>query len=392
MLFSDRSAFGGGVSSFGLALEAARARGGLLDLTVSNPTRCGFQYSAEALLSPLADPAALHYAADPLGALSAREAVSQLYRDAYGAEVSPERILLTASTSESYSYLLRLLCNPGDAILVPSPSYPLFDLLTRLHDVELVPYPLVYHDGWQIDPASLDAAVTPRTRAIVVIHPNNPTGHFCSVADRAALYETAERHGLPLIVDEVFLDYPLEEERGVSFAVESASRVLTFTMGGLSKLLALPQMKVAWTAVTGPSALQEEAIERLEVIADTFLSVATPQQVALPVWLRGRHTIQGEIKDRLNANLAALDAAIGGTVINRLRVDAGWAAVLRVPAMERDEALAVRLMEEAGVVAHPGSLFGFPEHGWLVVSLLIPTAVFAEGVARIVAVCMNQTS
>jgi aspartate/methionine/tyrosine aminotransferase len=392
MLFSDRSAFGDGVSSFGLALEAARARSGLLDLTISNPTRCGFQYSAEALLSPLADPTALHYAADPLGSLSAREAVSQLYRDAYGAEISPERILLTASTSESYGYLLRLLCNPGDAILVPSPSYPLFDLLTRLHDVELVPYPLVYHDGWQIDPASLDAAVTPRTRAIVVIHPNNPTGHFCSAADRATLYETAERHGLPLIVDEVFLDYPLEEESGVSFAAESASRVLTFTMGGLSKLLALPQMKVAWTAVTGPTELQEEAMERLEVIADTFLSVATPQQVALPVWLQARHTIQTEIKDRLNANLATLDAAIEGTVVSRLRVDAGWAAVLRVPATERDEALAVRLIEETGVVAHPGSLFGFPERGWLVVSLLVPTGIFSDGIGRIVTACMNQTS
>ena len=392
MLFSDRSAFGGGVSSFGLALEAARARGGLLDLTVSNPTRCGFQYSVEALLSPLADSAALHYAADPLGARLAREAVSQLYRDAYGAKVSPERILLTASTSESYGYLLRLLCNPGDVILVPSPSYPLFDLLTRLHDVELVPYPLVYHDGWQIDPASLDAAVTPRTRAIVVIHPNNPTGHYCSAVDRAALYATAERHGLPLIVDEVFLDYPLEEQRGVSFASESSSPVLTFTMGGLSKLLALPQMKIAWTTITGPAELQEEAMKRLEVIADTFLSVATPQQIALPVWLQGRHAIQTEIKDRLNANLAELDAAIRGTVVSRLRVDAGWAAVLRVPAMERDEALAVKLIEEAGVVAHPGSFFGFPERGWLVVSLIVPTEIFAKGIVRIVAVCMNQTS
>jgi alanine-synthesizing transaminase len=384
MVFADRTLLDGSSSAYGQALEMARARGGLLDLTVSNPTRCGFEYPAEALLAPLADAAVLQYEADPMGMLAAREAVAKLYRESYRAEVSADHVMLTASTSEAYGFLLKLLCNAGDAILVPSPSYPLFDLLARLHDVELAPYPLVYHDGWQIDPSSLEAAVTPRTRAIVAIHPNNPTGHFCSAADRELLFRVAERHGLPLIVDEVFLDYPVEGNDAVSFAAGDPP-VLTFAMGGLSKLLALPQMKLAWTVVCGPESLRIEAMERLEVIADTFLSVATPPQVALPAWLELRHDLQGQILARVRGNVAALDVAIAGTVVSRLRVEGGWAVVLRVPATAADEEHAVRLIDEAGVAVHPGSLYGFADRGWLVVSLLPESAIFAEGIDRLVA-------
>jgi alanine-synthesizing transaminase len=380
MLFADRTFFGGVGSSYGRALEKARSDGGLLDLTVSNPTRCGFTYPAAALLEPLADTAVLGYEADPLGMRSARKAVAGLYGDG----VSPDRVMLTASTSEAYGFLLKLFCNPGDAILVPSPSYPLFDLLGRLHDVELVPYPLVYHDGWQIDPSSLEAAVTPRTRAIVAIHPNNPTGHFCGLADREVLFAVAGRHGLPLIVDEVFLEYPVEGAGAVSFVAEPPP-ILTFAMGGLSKLLALPQMKLAWTVLCGPAEVQREAMERLEVIADTFLSVATPPQVALPAWLELRHSLQQQILERVRGNLAALDRAIAGSAVSRLRVDGGWAVVVRVPATAPDEELAVRLIEEHGVAVHPGSLYGFPERGWLVVSLLPAAGVFAEGILRLVA-------
>ena len=386
MMFADRSACGGGSSAFGLAREAARARGGLLDLTVANPTRCGLVYPVSALLGALADPAVLQYAADPLGMLSAREAVAGLYRESYGAAVTAERVLLTASTSEAYGFLLKLLCNPGDAILVPSPSYPLFDLLARLHDVELAPYPLVYHDGWQIDPASLAAAVTPRTRAIVAIHPNNPTGHFCGAADREVLFAVAGRHGLPLIVDEVFLDYPVEGAGFASFAA-GLGPVVTFVMGGLSKLLALPQMKLAWTVVCGPEAARCEAMARLEVIADTFLSVATPPQVALPAWLELRRDVQVQMLERVRVNLGLLDAAIAGSTVSRLRVEGGWSAVLRVPANEADGDLAVRLLDEAAVAVHPGSLYGFGERGWVVVSLLPIADVFEEGMRRLIVAC-----
>jgi aspartate/methionine/tyrosine aminotransferase len=386
MRFAERCAFDNGVSAYGAALAKARAAGGLLDLTVSNPTRCGFAYPAEALLRPLGDPAVLQYAADPLGMRSAREAVAGLYREAYGAEIAAERVLLSASTSEAYSFLLRLLCDPGDAILVPSPSYPLFDLLARLHDVELVPYPLVYHDGWQIDPASLEAAVTERTRAIVAIHPNNPTGHFCGETDRSVLFEVAERYGLPLIVDEVFLDYPVESAGAKSFAV-GGGPVPVFVLGGLSKLLALPQMKLSWTVVAGPEREADEAMERLEVIADTFLSVATPPQIALPVWLGLRQGIQAQIAERVRRNLAALDRAVAGTAVSRLRVEGGWAAVLRVPATGPDVEMAVRLIQAVGVAVHPGSFYGFASSGWLVVSLLPEATAFHAGLSRLVAAC-----
>ena len=318
MKFAERTDFGETESAYGDAMRQARAAGELIDLTVSNPTRCSFDYPGERLLTPLADPRVLVYEADPLGLLDARQAVSELYREACGAAVPPDRLLLTASTSEAYSYLLRLFCEPGDAILVPSPSYPLFDLLARLHDVEVVRYPLVYHDGWQIDPASLAAAVTPRTRAIVAIHPNNPTGHYCSAADRDALHVVALEHDLPLIVDEVFLDYPVEAQAGPSFASTEAP-VLTFVMGGVSKLLAMPQMKLAWTAVCGPAEQVRAALQRLEVIADTFLSAATPPQVALPSWLRERSGLQEQILVRVKSNLFTLDRLLHNTAISRLR-------------------------------------------------------------------------
>ncbi|MGI4852764.1 MAG: pyridoxal phosphate-dependent aminotransferase [Janthinobacterium lividum] len=383
MHYAARSDFGPQATGYGSALQAARANGTLLDLTVSNPSRCGFHFP-ETLLPPLSRPESLTYDPHPLGMRRAREAVADMYREGAGVEIAPEHILLTGSTSEAYSYLLRLLGEPGDAVLVPSPSYPLFDLLARLHDVERNTYPLVYHDGWQIDPASLDAAVTERTRALIVIHPNNPTGHFCSAADRKALLQCARRHGLPLIVDEVFLEYPVEGDPARSFVVqEDDEPVLTFVLGGLSKLLCLPQMKLAWTVVRGAEGDVAEAMHRLEIIADTFLSVGTPPQLALPDWLAAGQGIRQQVTDRVRSNLAWLDGALVGTVVSRLTVEAGWTAVLRVPAHEPDEDLATRLLQEHDVAVHPGSLYGFAARGWLVVSLLTPQETFAMGIARL---------
>jgi alanine-synthesizing transaminase len=384
MRFAARSDFGETASAYGDALQLARASAGFLDLTVSNPTRCGFVYPP-AIADALGDSQVMQYDAHALGLLSAREAVAGLYAERYGAAVAADNILLTASTSEAYSYLLRLFCEPGDAILVPSPSYPLFDLLARLHDVELVPYPLVYHDGWQIDPASLSAVVTPRTRAIVSIHPNNPTGHYCGTADREALFAVAREHDLPLIVDEVFLDYAVESGGEPSF-VATDPPVLTFVLGGLSKLLALPQMKLAWTVICGPAEGIAAPMHRLEVIADSFLSIGTPPQVALPSWLRLRAELQGQIRARVAANLLSLDHALKGTAVSRLKVEGGWAAVLRVPALESDSELAIRLLQELGVAVHPGSFYGFPPKGWVVVSLLPLPELFSLGMERLLRV------
>lgn len=392
MHFAARTGFDPGNSDYGVALHAARRRGNLLDLTLSNPTRCGFTFP-QGMLEPLSSPAGLLYEPDALGMQTAREAVAGMYRERHGAGIAPDNLLLTASTSEAYSYLLRLFCEPGDAVLVPSPSYPLFDLLARLHDVELQHYPLLYHDGWQIDVASLNAAVTPQTRAIVVIHPNNPTGHYCSAHDREVLLRCARTHNLPLIVDEVFLEYPVEAQPANTFfstkwpacKTEACEPVLTFVLGGLSKMLCLPQMKVAWTAVTGPQDEVAEAVSRLEVIADTFLSVGTPPQLALPAWLSGPFNIAGQVRRRVRSNLAHLDAALTGTVVSRLRVEAAWAAILRVPALEDDEALAVRLLERFNVALHPGSFYGLPKSGWLVTSLLTAEDDMVHGIAALLA-------
>lgn len=391
MHFAARTNFDPEPSAYGAALSAARARGGLLDLTVSNPTRCGFEFAA-GIPDPLSDPAVLQYDPDPAGLSSAREAVSRMYAERHGADVAVDRLLLTASTSESYGYLLRLFCEPGDSILVPSPSYPLFDLLGALHDVELRPYTLLRHDGWRVDAGSLRAALTPRTRAIVVIHPNNPTGHFCSDGDHRTLLAFAREHDLPLIVDEVFLEYPLEHRGAPSFLssawsaakdAEPKGDVLTFVLGGISKLLCLPQMKLGWMTVQGPERLVADAMARLEVIADTFLSVGTPPQLALPAWLQHSAHITGEVRQRALANLAELHRVLPGTVVSRLPVEAGWTVVLRVPALGSDEQLAVQLLEEGNVAFHPGSLYGFPGSGWLVCSLLPRNEEFSLGIAAL---------
>jgi alanine-synthesizing transaminase len=364
------------------AQQLARLRAAgvpLWDLTASNPTHCGFAYDAESILAPLNDPLALLYEPDPRGLRAAREAVSLYYRD-HGATVDPEQILLTTSTSEAYSFLFRLLCDPGDEVLIGQPGYPLFDFLARLDDVRLVPYELFYDHGWHLDLEALRRSVTPRTRAIVVVHPNNPTGHFTRPADRAALEELCREHRLALIVDEVFLDYGLAGlPAGESFAVGKHA-VPTFVLSGLSKVAALPQMKAAWIACFAGGAVQSEALQRLEMISDTFLSMSAPIQCAIPIWLAGRATLQQQIRQRVQGNLAVLDEVLlRQKLMTRLDVQAGWYAVLRVPGLKPEEETALDLLLERGVVIHPGGFFGFPGQGWLVVSLLAREEVIQGG-------------
>jgi alanine-synthesizing transaminase len=364
------------------AQQLARLRAAgvpLWDLTASNPTHCGFAYDADSILAPLNDPLALLYEPDPRGLRSAREAVSLYYRD-HGATVDPEQILLTTSTSEAYSFLFRLLCDPGDEVLIGQPGYPLFEFLARLDDVRLVPYELFYDHGWHLDLEALRRSVTPRTRAIVVVHPNNPTGHFTQPADRAALEELCREHRLALIVDEVFLDYGLAGlPAGESFAVGKHA-VPTFVLSGLSKVAALPQMKAAWIACFAGDAVQAEALQRLDMISDTFLSMSAPIQCAISAWLRGRATLQQQIRQRVQRNLVVLDAVLlRQTLMTRLDVEAGWYAVLRVPGLKPEEETALELLLEHAVVIHPGGFFGFPGQGWLVASLLAREEVIQGG-------------
>ena len=381
--FSGRTAWDLSETELARAIRERRAAGlPLVDLTASNPTQCGFAYDGAGILSALGRPEALVYEADPHGMLRAREAVCRYYAE-MGAQAAAENLFLTPSTSEAYSYLFRLLCDPGDEVLIAQPSYPLFDFLAQLDGVRLTPFPLFYDHGWHLDAGALRGAITPRTRAVAVVHPNNPTGHFTKAAERRELETVCAEHGLALIVDEVFLDYGLGEKAEPSFAC-GPHPALTFVLSGLSKIAALPQMKAAWIAAAGPEGQLRPALERLEVVADTFLSMNAPVQWALGDWLDSAGAVQEEIRHRTRANLHVLDAAVGRCpAVVRLEVEAGWYAVLRVPALERDEDLAIRLIEECGVSVHPGYFFGFSGDGWLVASLLTPEEEFREGIEAI---------
>lgn len=351
------------------------------DLTASNPTRCGFRYDP-ALLAPLTDPQAYDYDPQPRGLPSARAAVCAYYAD-HGEKVEPGQVILTTSTSEAYSYLFRLLCDPGSEILVPQPGYPLFDFLATLDDVRLKSAPLIYDHGWQIEPDGFRRAITPATRAIVLVHPNNPTGHFTKRWEAGELAALCREFNLSLIVDEVFLDYafdPADGERQGTFA-SGLEDVPVFVVSGLSKIAGLPQMKAAWIVATGPE--RHAALERLEVIADTFLSMNAPVQAAIPVWLEARQDIQGQIRARVRANLAELDRQLAAQeTVRRLQVEGGWYAVLRIAALQPDERT-VRELLDRGVWVHPGYFFGMPEAGWLVLSLLAPEAEFSTGVTQV---------
>jgi alanine-synthesizing transaminase len=383
-MFSDRTNWKLTRNRLTEALEDVRSSGArVFDLTISNPTRAGLRYDDTLILQSLASPQAMDYDPEPKGLGSAREAVAAYYRQQHNLRgCTPEQLLLTTSTSEGYSFVFRLLCNPGDELLVPKPSYPLFEFLADLQDVNLVPYPLIYDHGWQIDLPSLQKAVTKRTRAVVVVHPNNPTGSFVHPQEHESLNHFCRDHALALIADEVFLDYAHDRGGQTSFA--SNPEVLTFTLSGLSKIVALPQMKVAWIATSGPSAQTEPALARLEVIADTYLSMNAPIQWATPALLDQRKSIQRQLLDRVLGNLAELDRQLAvQTTCQRLHVEGGWYAVLRVPVTQTDDELAVALLRRNSVLVHPGHFYDFPSDGYLVLSLIATRDDFKEGIKRL---------
>lgn len=380
--FADRTRWNLAENRLAQTLSNLRAAGRpILDLTVSNPTQCGFAYDEQTILHAISQEKILRYDPVPAGLLPARQAVSAYYR-ARGVDLPAADLVLTASTSEAYTFLFRLLCNPGDEVLIPAPGYPLFDFLADLCDVKLVRYSLHYDHGWQLDFSTLSSAASLRTRALVVVHPNNPTGHFTSPAETEALASFCTERGIALIADEVFLDFPLDGAPRKSLA--GTGRALTFSLSGLSKICGLPQMKLAWIAATGPAQQKSEALARLEIIADSYLSVGTPAQLAAEALLATRYAFQSQVLARINANLRALDVQLSQqSACNRLACQGGWTVVLRVPAMQTDEELAIALLTQRGVHLHPGHFYDFSKPGHVVLSLIVPEELFAEGIRRV---------
>jgi aspartate/methionine/tyrosine aminotransferase len=351
----------------------------VLDLTESNPTQAALPYDRDAILASLAKPSSLLYEPASFGLSAARETIAgDLSAD--GAPVESSRVVLTASTSEAYAFLFKLLCDPGDEVLVPRPSYPLFEHLAQLESVCAVPYRIAYDGSWHVDVPSLRRAISARTRAIVTVHPNNPTGSYLKANELTALATL----GLPIVSDEVFARFPLREDRTrASSALCALDAPLVFALGGLSKLAALPQLKLAWIAVTGERARVEAALARLEVIADAFLSVGTPVQHALPALLASGAVVSRAIRDRTRINLAWLTTVLHGSAISRLDVEGGWYATLRMPHTCSEEAWVLAFLEQDAVHVHPGHLFDFEDEAYAIVSLLTPEETFREGIARI---------
>lgn len=367
------------------ALRADLRRTGavVIDLTESNPTRAGLSYP-EDLLTPLADPRGLHYRPEPFGLLEARCAVVGDFARR-GQHVAADHVALTASTSEAYGVLFKLLCDPGDEVLVPTPSYPLFEHLTALDGVRSIPYPLEFHGSWTLDLGALDALATDRTRAVLIVSPNNPTGHFMARAEMRALADWCRSRDLPIILDEVFADYELVDgTRARAGALTAMPEVLGFTLGGLSKSIGLPQLKLAWIAVTGPEREVDAAAARLEVICDAYLSVSTPVQAAAAALLDRGRTVREQIQGRIRTNHRRLATLLSETPsCQLLEVEAGWSAVLRVPSFMAEEDLVLSLLAEDHVLVHPGYFFDFPTESYVIASLLPPPATFDEGVTRL---------
>jgi alanine-synthesizing transaminase len=385
-MFSDRISGDLSPNRLTLALRQRRASGDpIIDLTESNPTGVELEYPAD-LLAPLADRRGLLYAPEPLGLLDARRAIAADYARR-SISISPERIALTASTSEAYSMLFKLLARPGDEVLVPRPSYPLFELLTTLDGVVARPYDLEYHGAWTIDFTSVERALSPRTRALLVVDPNNPTGSFISGGEIDRITAIGAHQGIALIVDEVFADYELEPgTTPIRPAFLSRSDALVFALGGLSKSIGLPQAKLAWIAAAGPSQLVAESLERLELICDTYLSVSTPVQLAAAELIERGAAIRAQISTRARTNYRRLkDAGASVPSCSVLTASGGWNAVIQVPTLCSEEELILTMLTTDGVLAHPGYFFDFPRESFVIVSLLVTEAAFAAGIERLFA-------
>jgi alanine-synthesizing transaminase len=375
-VFSKRSAHDARKNSIARALERSAPE---FDLSESNPTRTELPYAVPELLAAFDNAALRRYEPHPHGLPEARRAVAEQLRGR-GIALSPEQITLASGTSEAYGYLFKLLCDPGDEVLVPEPSYPLFADLSRLEQVQTRTYPLHYDGHWHLGLAELRAAITPKTRAILLVTPNNPTGSYLKRAELCEL----EKLGLPLISDEVFAEYPLRDDPARALSALESDQAIVFMLGGLSKQAGLPQWKIAWICAKGPASALAEARERLALIADTYLSVATPTQLALPRLLELGAPVQRAIRARLRRNHAALRRAIGNeSPVTLLDAEGGFYATLRLPRVQSEEAWVLELLERDSVYVQPGFFFDFPEEAYVVLSLLTPEAIFDDGVSRL---------
>lgn len=367
-----------------LAEERRTAGGPLFDLIQSNPTQVGLPYPDD-LLAPLSEPSALRYEPSPFGLRAAREAVAGDYRRR-GAHVDPRHIVLTAGSSEAYGFLFKLLCDPGDTVLVPRPSYPLFEYLAGLESVAVQPYPLRYDGEWHVDLPALARAAAPGVRAVVVVNPNNPTGSYVKREEAEGIRQIAADAGAAVISDEVFADYALRADARRVACLAGPGPALVFCLGGLSKSCGLPQLKLGWIAASGPAAARDEALARLEVVADTYLSVGTPVQRALPRLLGRLPVLQPPIAARVAGNLDLLRRRTAAPCpVTLLEPEGGWYATLQVPATATEEEYVTRLLDEDGVLVHPGYFFDFPQEAYLVVSLLPPPDDFAAAIDRVLA-------
>jgi aspartate/methionine/tyrosine aminotransferase len=387
-MFSSRVPGELGPNTVAAAVERMRLSGREFDdLTVSNPTDAGFEYPP-GLLAGLSDPSVLRYAPQPFGLIAAREAVAHEYTRR-GVKTPASHVVLTASTSEAYAWLFKLLCDPGESVLVPTPSYPLFEHLTRLENVHALPYRTEYHGTWSIDLDDLRYALDETTRAILVVSPNNPTGSWLKRDELAALAELCAAHHLALIGDEVFADYPIDPAPGAIRTVLDQEEVLTVSLGGLSKSVGLPQLKLGWMAIRGPASVLHPALMRLEIVADAYLSVNTAVQVAAPTLLEAGQGLRHEILRRVRGNYRELrDAVARFPPCQLLRAEGGWSAVLRIPHTIAEDERVIRLLEDSHVLVHPGFFFDFPRDGYLVVSLLTRPDVFRSAIGRVLdAVC-----
>lgn len=373
-------------------LIQVKRRGGaaIVDLTESNPTRVGLSYP-DTLLTPLADARALEYDPQPLGLWPARAAVAADFRRR-GIVLSADRVALTASTSEAYALLFKLLCDAGDEVVVPHPSYPLFEHLTRLESVNAIPYALDYHGAWRIEMESVRRAIGDRTRAILIVSPNNPTGSILHRDDLAQLADLAAAAQLPLIGDEVFADYRLDPAPDAT-PVLAAGGVLAFSLGGLSKSAGLPQVKLGWIGFGGPSDRVDEILAAYEIVADTYLSVATPVQAAAAELIERGAAIRSQILARVKRNLDVLRQAAGACpAVTVLPVEGGWSAVIQVPSVMTEETLVLALLEHDDVLVHPGYFFDFPREAFVVVSLLVEPAIFERAIPRVLARAAGPSS
>ncbi len=384
-MFSSRTNWHRSPNRLTEALESHRKSGNpIFDLSISNPTECGIIYPEQDILSSLSHRHTLSYHPSSQGLLSAREAVAQYYREK-SIDVDPEDIFLTASTSEAYSLLFKLLCNRDEHILVPQPSYPLFEYLAQVSDVHLLSYHLFYDHGWHIDVESIRSTITSSTKALVIVSPHNPTGMFLKKEEYQQLQEIARLHNVALIVDEVFLDYPFHDDPTRVGTTVSTSEVLTFTLNGISKSCGLPQMKLGWMVIGGERTVTLEARGRLEILCDTYLSVNTPVQIALLELFRCGKSIQYQILSRVKSNYEFLQGVLcSPSPVSLLESEGGWYAILKVPRTKSDEEWAMELLNEYGVYLFPGYFFDLQNEGYLVVSLLTQSEVFVSAINNLI--------